>query len=72
MDNYFYSISRKPDRQIYLVYDGIDVNDPELFDVNLYPVNTTKKHWATSVINNIKFLMPDEPPLLKWDTMNKV
>ena len=69
---FFKAISRKPDRQIYLNFDLIAVDDPETQQHDLYPFGTSTTTWLTATINRVKFLQPSLPPLLNWDDMNRV
>lgn len=71
-DAYCTAISRKPDRQIYINPDLIDVDDPEFHQHDLYPYYGSVNTWFSSAIDRIKFLWPSQPPLLNWDQMNKV
>ena len=77
-DVYFEKISRKPDKKFYLNMDIMALNDPEFHHPELYSFDESQNNikpsntWRSSLVNNIKFTMPDSPPLLTWETMNKV
>lgn len=71
-DDYFKRISGIPDKKFYLNLDLIRGDDPEVFNVPLYPFKNSTSHFSTAVINNIKYHMTNFPPLYNWDQMNKV
>ena len=71
-DDYFKRISRIPDKKFFLNLDLINVNDPEYFNVPLYPFANATSHWSIAVINDIKYHMTSMPPLYNWDKMDKV
>ncbi|CAF0776208.1 unnamed protein product [Brachionus calyciflorus] len=69
--DYFDKISQKPDRVLYLNYDIKQMDDPEFHNPDLYSFKNSLNHWKTSLIDDINFDMPSEPPLLNWNKMSK-
>ena len=74
----FYSKINVTDNQVKRFYFGMEfnqINHPEYYDEQNYPLSWMYKYGRTSVytpqINNISFMMPDSPPLFKWDQVPK-
>jgi hypothetical protein len=65
-------ISRKPDRTLYVAMGIPDYSDPEFQQPDLYPFDNSVSPWGMNVINDIKFMMPNIPPLYNWDKIPKV